>query len=135
MMKYISCLLILFIAGCASMSNQQMMDTLNETTRNYGDAIRWNYFELANNFRKEPDGSRQETDFSALKKLRVTAYEVLNRSLSDNHIQAGQTVEIKFYRMSDMIEKTIIDRQDWQYDINDKKWYLHSSLPNFGQNN
>jgi hypothetical protein len=133
MIKYLSCFLILFIAGCASMSNQQMMNTLEETTRSYGKAIRWNYFDLADSFRKEPDRSTHETDFSALKKLRVTSYEVLTRNLSDNHIQAGQTVEIKFYRMSDMIEKTVIDKQDWQYDINEKKWYLHSSLPNFEQ--
>jgi hypothetical protein len=111
------------------------MNTLDETTRSYGKAIRWNYFELANSFRKEPDRSTHETDFSALKKLRVTSYEVLSRNLSENHRQAGQTVKINFYRMSDMIEKTIIDRQDWQYDINDKKWYLHSSMPDFGQNN
>ena len=133
MIKYLSCILILIIAGCASMSNQQKLSSLDESTRNYGNAIRWSYFELADNFRKEQDRSTQATDFTVLKKIRITSYEVLSRNMPDNNIQAVQTVEIKFYYLSDMLEKTIIDKQEWQYDIDDKKWYLNSNLPHFDQ--
>ena len=113
------------------MSNQQKLSILDESTRKYGNAIRWSYFELADSFRKEQDRSAQETDFSELKQIRLTSYEVLSRNMSGSNIQAMQTVEIKFYHISDMIEKTVIDRQDWQYDIKDKKWYIHSSLLTF----
>ena len=133
MIKYLSCILILIIAGCASISNQQKLSILDESTRTYGNAIRWSYFELADSFRKEQHRSAQETDFSGLKKIRITSYEVLSRNMSENSIQAVQTVEIKFYYLSDMIEKTVIDKQEWKYDINDEKWYLNSNLPHFDQ--
>ncbi len=132
--NYLLYILIIFLAGCASLNHQKQLSILEESARKYGDAIRWSYFERADNYRRQQQDRVQETDFNELKKIRVTSYEVLSKNLSEQNIKAVQTVEIKYYHISNMIEKTVIDRQEWEYDTNKKQWLIHSSLPHFNLN-
>jgi len=133
MNKYLLSILIIILVGCASLENKQKLSSLEISTDRYGDAIRWGYLEMADGFRKGADKDSESTDFSKLKKIRVTSYEILNRTISDNHAEATQHVEIKFYYIDQMIEKTIIDKQVWKYDHAGETWFLHGNLPYFGQ--
>lgn len=133
MIKYFLSILIIVLVGCASLANKEKLSSLEISTDRYGDAIRWGYLEMADGFRKGSDKDRRTTDFSKLKNIRVTSYEVLNRTIADNYLDATQHVEIKYYYIDQMIEKTIIDIQLWKYDHEEEAWFLHGNLPYFSQ--
>ena len=72
-----------------------------------------------------------EPDPALLKRIRVTAYDVLNTSISEDHNEARVTVEIRYYDEERMSEITLTDRQTWKYDEEEEYWYLASPLPAF----
>lgn len=134
MMKYLLNIIILIMAGCASISAQQQISELEESTQRYENAIRWGYFEIAESFRKRGDADKQPMDLIKLREFKVTSYEVLGRTMSKDKTQAEQTVEIKFYNINNMIEKTVVNNQLWEYDHAAKKWYILSNMPFIGDN-
>lgn len=133
MNKYFLTILIIICAGCASLAAKEKLGSLELSTDKYENAVRWGYFEMADGFRNGSDKDMQSTDFSELKKIRVTSYEILNRTISEDYLKATQYVEIKYYYIDQMIEKTILDKQIWKYDDDRKTWFLHGDLPHFTQ--
>jgi hypothetical protein len=107
------------------------MESFKTATLKYENAIRWGYFEAANNFIKEGGTELQIPDFEKLKEIRVTYYELFKSKFSKDGLRAYQTVEIKYYNINHLIENTLIDNQRWKYDKEEKKWYLQSGLPEF----
>jgi hypothetical protein len=107
------------------------MDALDSTTNNYRDAIIWGNYSIAAKFRKVEDSQSLSWDFSGLRKFRVTSYEILNSGISNDKLQAHQTVEIKYYNIQSMVEKAIVDKQLWEYEEEEKVWYLQGDLPQF----
>jgi len=61
----------------------------------------------------------------------VTSYEILTRDLSEDNFQATQTVEIKYFYKDRLKEKSIIDRQLWEFDEASDAWRLKTGLPRF----
>ena len=47
------------------------------------------------------------------------------------HRQAMQAIGIRYYHTERLKEKSLVDRQKWKYDEEDKTWYLESGLPDF----
>lgn len=74
---------------------------------------------------------QQAVNFKKLQKTKVTSYELLNRKISKDKLLARQTVEIRYYNLDSMIEKTLIDKQAWEYDKGEKTWRLQGGLPDF----
>ncbi len=129
--KYVLYLLMLVCFGCASMEKQKKLKTFAEKTLKYEYAIQWEKYELANSFRKVDDSEHKDPDFEKLKKFKVSYYEVLKSNVPENSLQAQQTVEITYYNIHNMIAKKLIDEQQWEYDKEEKMWYLKSELPDF----
>jgi len=121
----------LLLAACAAIPEQQKLDLLDGTLRSYEKAIRWGKFETANSFRK--GGARQSlpTDFAALAEIRVSSYEVMERTVAPDKSQAVQTVTIKYYHSDHPVERTVMDRQEWRYDALKRAWHLNGDLPAF----
>jgi hypothetical protein len=42
-----------------------------------------------------------------------------------------QLVDFQYYRMRNVTVRTITDRQRWEYDHEQGRWYLISGLPDF----
>ncbi len=61
----------------------------------------------------------------------MTSYELISRNISKDKLLARQTVEIKYYNLDSMIEKTLIDAQVWEYNREEKTWLLQNGLPDF----
>ncbi len=133
MTKYLIYTIIFLLMGCATMETQQRMGLLESATRRYGEAVRWGHYEIAKGF-KAPDADDEGASNSELPKtIKVTSYEPLNLSFSNDNFEARQTAEIRYYFINQMIEKTLIDTQVWKYDTEDERWYIHTSLPEFIQ--
>ncbi len=132
---YFLSIVIIAFFGCATAAHQQKLDLFEKISGDYGVAVRWGRFDLAETFRKNLAQREEPFDANRAKTVKVTSYEPLNRIMSENHLEAVQDVEIKYYFVDRLIERTILDRQVWKYDLSEKKWYLHSNLPEFSNNN
>ena len=130
-LKVVLCFCIMFFLGCATYKDQQQLDTFEKTTDSYELAIRWGYFEMAYKFIKTKNNEKQEPTFKKFDDIKVTSYEVQRINISENKQSVKQTVEIQYYKINQLIQKTLTDRQSWEYDVAEQKWYLHSGLPDF----
>jgi hypothetical protein len=40
-------------------------------------------------------------------------------------------VEIKYYNINTLVEKSLVHQLKWEFDSEKKKWYLRSGFPDF----
>ncbi|MGD2055579.1 MAG: hypothetical protein PVJ15_02140 [Gammaproteobacteria bacterium] len=132
MHRLISAVLIaVILSGCASMADRKRSVYFDQATRRYENNIRWGEFEAASRFINYEEVTGPKPDPALLKRIRVTAYNVLNTSISEDHNEARVTVEIRYYDEERMSEITLTDRQTWKYNEEEAYWYLASPLPAF----
>lgn len=118
-------------SGCASLSHKNRLDQFGETSKAYGQMVFWSQYEEANAFRN-PGLTEKDIDyFERLKDFKVTAYNVKSMHPSDDRKQIRQVVVISYYRVNEVVVRTLRDQQLWIYDDIDEKWYLEGELPNF----
>jgi hypothetical protein len=107
------------------------MNKFSEVSKAYGEAILWSHYEAANLYRKSGAAAGETTDFEKLKNIKVAMYDVMQVDLSEDKRRVNQVVEIKYYKLDNMIIKTVRDEQLWEYDSDEDRWYLSSGLPQF----
>ena len=107
------------------------MEQLSEMTKAYEQAIRWSEFDYAMVFLKPSELEANPPDESFYKRIKVTAYKMKKTALSEDETQAIQIVEISYYKINNVIVKSITDHQLWEWDTKEKQWYLQSGLPDF----
>jgi hypothetical protein len=61
----------------------------------------------------------------------VTNYKVKQTIISEDQAKIIQIVDFQYYRLTDVTVKTLIDRQKWEYDEEQGRWFLQSDLPAF----
>jgi hypothetical protein len=110
----------------------QVDKTRGETFQQYETIVRWSQWDAAANFiapeyLEENPISRLEMD--RLRLFKVTAYTVRSTDILDEGRKATQVVEIKMFNTRQAVERTIIDEQDWRFDTESERWFLHSGLP------
>lgn len=123
----------LSLASCATPKKQKSLD---DTLRQYEAIVRWSEWDGAVNFLapeylEEHPISRLDMD--RLRLFRVTQYIVRSGAPLDDGDRYEQAVEIRLFNRNRAVERTILDRQDWQYDANSERWLLHSGLPDVTQ--
>ena len=122
-------LIALITSGCASVDDSKKTITLDSALRQYERSIRWAEFEAANTLRRQSTDAT--TNAAHLKSVRVTAYDTLAKTESENRSKAKVDVEIRYYNEYTMKEVTIIDHQQWEYDPDGKTWFITSPMPAF----
>jgi hypothetical protein len=123
--------LVLLIVGCAGIETRKQMSLFDETSRAYGRAIRWGQFEEAFAFIRLADKDDNLPDFAEYRQIRVTSYKIKKTRIAEDFSKVLQTVDIQYYRMSNVTVKNFIDRQKWEYNEEEDRWYLTSELPDF----
>jgi len=126
-------LCILLLLGCSAVEmvrEKTRMDRFADTTKSYGQAIQWQQWYVAKAFIKDPDVA-DLSDVEALKKFQVISYDLIDADVSDDKTEAVQAIGIRYYHTERLKEKSLVDRQEWKYDEEDKRWYLHTGLPDF----
>jgi hypothetical protein len=123
--------LLLLILGCASMETGEMMSQFDETSRAYLRAIRWGEYEAAYAFKKLTARDEELPDFENYRTVKVTNFKVKQTIISEDKSKIIQIVNFQYYRMKDVTVKNLIDRQKWEYDPQQEKWFLQSHLPEF----
>jgi len=119
---------VLLLSACATTSGR--LDSLDRTLKDYDRAIRWGQFDAVYAFRKWEDEQRPVAPKS-LQNLRVTQYKVLSTDLSIDKLHYTQVVKIQYYLLDSPRERQVTDRQKWEYDEEQKRWWLSSDIPAF----
>jgi hypothetical protein len=122
---------VVLILGCASMKTGEKMSQFDETSRAYIRAIRWGDYEGAYAFKKLTDREDVLPDFEDYRSVKVTNYKVKQTIISEDQAKIIQIVDFQYYRLTDVTVKTLIDRQKWEYDEEQGRWFLQSNLPAF----
>jgi len=131
MAKYVLSLCVLLLVGCTTFQGLSRLSSLESTSEAYEKAMRWGEYQLASSFIKTQETDGESPNLKELEKIKITSYKPTGRNTSEDKLQAHQTVEIKYYNTDYLIEKTLIDKQLWEYDTKQKAWYLQSALPDF----
>jgi hypothetical protein len=131
MVKYVLGLCVLFIVGCTGLQEKYRLAQFEDISSAYEHAIRWGDYDVANGLRKKQETDHEAWHVDKLDKIRVTSYELLSSNLSEDQLRVHQAVKIRYFNAEQMIEKTLIDKQLWEYDDTKKTWYLQSGLPDF----
>ncbi len=124
-------ILAMLIAGCGSLFGMVQMEKFERAARVYRKAIRWSDFEAACSFLKVEWSENKSPDFNKLKQVKVASYEVKEIVPLKDKRQVRQIVEITYYKINDNVLKTLREDQLWEYDQEEKSWYIQSGLPDF----
>lgn len=103
---------------------------LQTTLKAYAKAVRWNEFQLASemqNPRLTPDGFTEEQE-SYYAAFQVSGYRAKYSQWLDES-NYSQRVEIMLIDTETQTQRSVTDRQTWQYDPEAKRWWLTSGLP------
>ena len=122
--------LLALMTACAS-SNKQAK-TLDLTLTEYEKVVRWSQWDLAAS-NIAPDYLRENPitrlDMDRLRLFRVTQYNVRSSIPYDGGLALRQVVEIGMFSKNRAVERTLIDEQEWRYNAERQRWFLHSGLP------
>jgi hypothetical protein len=130
--RYAVVVLIILIFGCSGIQTRQQMSLFDKTSRAYDRAIRWGEYEEAFAFKKWSDKENRLPDFAEYRQIRVTSYKVKKTIVDEKGFsKVLRIVDIQYYRMSNVTVKTFVDRQKWEYNEEQDRWYLTSELPVF----
>lgn len=129
--KAAALLLALFMVGCATASKLYRDHEFKDTVWKYEKALRWSDFRVANAFRKPASSRDDPPDYDNLARFKVTSYAVQETVPLMDQSQVRQSVEIGYYIQGAYIEKRITDHQIWEYDREERKWYILTPLPAF----
>lgn len=124
--------LLVLCIGCLVAGNAVAGGNYEKRLEKYGFAIRWSDFDAANAFVK-PIGNDDTWSRAAdqYRDVRVADYVVKDSKYQKDPKQVLQTVEILYYRVNNPTIRSLIDRQRWAYDADEKEWYLMTGLPAF----
>ena len=122
---------VLLAFGCSTVSDMKRKSRFDSTTKAYGKAVRWLDFETAYQYIKTEGAGKKAPDFKLLNRIKVTSYDLRQAIPSADQLQVRQIVDIKYYRVDDLIERNIRDNQLWKYDPDAQVWHLVSGLPDF----
>ncbi len=125
------CMGLVLLVGCASFQETKRLVLLDEMALTYEQALLSGNYRAASRFTKKEGGGQQSPDFDHLKNIQISSYELIGKSFLPEGLKAQLTVEIRYFHGSHLIEKSLVDEQQWQYDEKEKCWYLVSGLPDF----
>jgi len=120
----------LLMSACASNSRQNK--ALDETLKQYEAVVRWSQWDAAANYLAADyllEHPVSRLDMERLSLFKVTQYNIRSAMPFEDGMALSQVVQIKLFNRNRAVEKTLIDQQEWRYDIEAERWFLHSGLP------
>ena len=133
--KIVILFLILLIFGCAGLqlqTDREKMNLFDKTTRAYDLALRWMEFDDAMTFIKPSDQGNELPNLDDYREVRISAVKVKNTIIDKESLSIAQrVVVIQYYRLNNVTVKNLQNRQVWEYNDEEERWYLINGLPVF----
>lgn len=131
MKKYIITIIIcsLLVACGGRMTKKKALDN---TLYQYAKVFRWADYDTAMTY-FSPDIDEQHKpsslDIQRLKQFNVSSYVSTPILPGPNDNAVIQDVKLSLYNIHTKRERLITDRQVWEYDTENKRWWLTSGFP------
>ena len=122
---------ILLLIGCVTFMESKQTELFALSSNAYEQALLRGKYEAARGFIREELSEMAERSLNTFKKIKVTSYEPLSIKGEKDTSLVNQTVDIRYYFIDSLIERSVIDHQIWKYYAEEKTWYLESGLPDF----
>lgn len=118
------------VSGCQTLQEVKGKDALKNTLNSYAATLRWGDPAQAYNFLRPEEAEQVEVP-EGLNNVRVTGYELASAPtyLSDHVVT--QTVVIEYVFEDRQVYRTLTDRQFWEYDVEEERWYRTNAVPPF----
>jgi hypothetical protein len=127
--------LLFLLAACSGVGSQK--NALEETLFHYAAAVRWGEVEQVLAFH-DPDvleeNAPEPLELERWRQLRVTGYRSRGREPQPDGT-VMQFAEIEFVNRHTQTSSALLDREQWRYDEEDKRWWLTSGLPDLERRN
>jgi hypothetical protein len=124
---------LLLLPGCKSIDMLYQKDSeksLQATLHAYQATMRWGYPGQAYNFLHQDLAASAQVP-GGLENIQVTGYKVIKRPDLVAEDQASQVVIIGYVFNDRQVEKSLTDRQLWQYDKEKDAWARINPIPEF----
>lgn len=131
-MKQLTLLIFVSISllACNGTNIKNRVSTLDETILQYNIGLRWAMYKKIESYHMQRDGSRKGMDRNALKNIRVTGYEVLEKNILDEEMsEVSVTVLISYYSTDRGTVKKLPYTANWWYEPEAKRWLNESEYP------
>lgn len=132
---FLTCLLLLGVAGGAQALSRSQQRNLDDVQTLYAAAIRWNDLDGAEQI-VDPEyrAAHPQTDLERARyaQVQVSGYSVL-RSGMDEQGRMLREVEIRLINRNTLAERSVRVREVWRWDAAAKHWWLASGLPDLWQ--
>lgn len=126
---------LLWLSGCAT---DRRSDALAHTMIAYANAVRWDGFEVAEQFvdpKVREAHPITDLDRERFKQVQVSDYDDGNGPVPAGENQVRQTVQISLTNVHSQAVRTVVDHQLWRYDPDTYHWWLESGIPNIAPGN
>ncbi len=121
----------LALGACETVKATKRVDALDDTTKTYGQLLRWGEYGDAVKFVVLRKGQPKEVDLNALKDIRVSSYEITSVTMTPDQKGATVTAVMNFYDERSSVIHILEDVQVWWYSDEGQHWLLDSELPDF----
>jgi hypothetical protein len=128
-------LIAVLLAACSGVGTQK--NALEETLFHYAAAVRWGEVEQILAFHDPKvleENAPEPLALERWRQLRVTGYRSRGREpQADGTVM--QFAEIEFVNRHTQTSSALLDREQWRYDEEAKRWWLVSGLPDLDRRN
>ena len=123
--------LALCLASCNGVNVKQQVQSLDTAITEYNTGLRWGIYNNLDAFNRSEDGGSNLVDRDAMKNIRITGNEILEKHLNSDATEALVKGEISYYNNEYGTLKKVPYEQKWWYDTESKHWFVEGSLPEF----
>ena len=128
--SFLCILLFVMMCSCAGFFETKRLALLEDTSFLYEQALSAGKYRAAYRYIKT-NTHAHEPDFRSLDAIKISSYELIDKTSERNAKIAQLTIRIRYFHSHFLIEKTLIDVQQWEYDTDEERWWLTTGLPNF----
>ncbi len=124
-------ILMLILAACADNAVRKKVEDLDYAIDNYAYALRWQRKNDAVAYHVRPDGSKPVIDTSMLDVVRITGFNITEKTVNPEITGADIAGEFDYIHNEFGTLRKIKFTQKWWYEPESKKWFLDSEFPQF----
>lgn len=121
--KWSGIIICCLFVSCTGLKDRSL--TLIDTLRNYERAVRWGNSQTIKSYHTQA----LKNPLNQFKNLRVSSYTVQSTKATGDKNKVQQQVEIRYYFLDQLKEKTYIDEQVWEFDNKQRLWLRANDFP------
>jgi len=132
-MFFLGLLLALSLAACETVETAGRKNQMDFDLKAYGHEVRWGQIEALPSYLRPDMIESQPAVAASPGNIRVTGYEVLvsPHQIGEDKNRVAQTVRINYIFRDRQVVRSLIDKQTWEWNADEKKWYRSNPIPVF----